>query len=223
MYADLRESGLAMVAARERRNGPGIWPRCLPILACVLVLAGCESARFGGAGPRIASVRPAPVVRPQEPEVTAMPSGSVSSEPLPPPGGFAPGGDRPPSSRTGTVLADVPVMPGSPGPIESMSPASAAPVPGPSRSGAVGGYTARDATGATCRVNLSSAPALDLYKASASGCANKDLAKVTAWDFRDGEVYLYQPGGSVAARLRGSGGQLSGALAKSGAPLTLAR
>jgi hypothetical protein len=72
-------------------------------------------------------------------------------------------------------------------------------------------------------VQLSSSPSLDLYKASASGCANKDLARVSAWDFRDGEVYLYQPGGAVAARLRASGGALDGVIAKSGAPLALAR
>jgi hypothetical protein len=46
---------------------------------------------------------------------------------------------------------------------------------------------------------------------------------VTAWDYRDGEVYLYQPGGAVAARLRSSGGDMQGALAKSGAPLALSR
>jgi hypothetical protein len=87
----------------------------------------------------------------------------------------------------------------------------------------VGSYTARDAAGATCRISLSSAPSLDLYKAASTGCTNKDLGRVTAWDFREGEVYLYQPGGSVAARLRGSGGELAGVLAKSGAPLTLTR
>ncbi|PIK73003.1 hypothetical protein CS379_10825, partial [Methylobacterium frigidaeris] len=77
--------------------------------------------------------------------------------------------------------------------------------------------------GASCRVNLASTPALDLYKASSTGCTNKDLAKVTAWDFRDGEVYLYQPGGTVAARLRPAGGAMDGALSKSGAPLAMVR
>jgi hypothetical protein len=90
------------------------------------------------------------------------------------------------------------------------------------RSAYVGGWTAREAAG-SCRVQLSSTPALDLYKASASGCANKDLARITAWDVRDGEVYLYQPGGAVAARLRASGSAMDGVLAKSGAPLTLTR
>lgn len=87
----------------------------------------------------------------------------------------------------------------------------------------VGNWSARDASGKSCRIQLSSTPALDLYRASASGCSNQDLSKVNAWDFRDGEVYLYQTGGSVAARLRGSSSGLSGVLAKSGAPLSLSR
>ena len=91
------------------------------------------------------------------------------------------------------------------------------------RSAIVGGWTAREATGSTCRVQLSSSPALDLYRASTAGCANKDLARVSAWDYRDGDVYLYQPGGTVAARLRSAGGGMEGALAKSGAPLSLTR
>jgi hypothetical protein len=93
-----------------------------------------------------------------------------------------------------------------------------------SRDGVIGGWTAREATGGTCRVQLSSSPALDLYRASAGNCQNKELQKVTAWDFRDGEVYLYQPGGAVAARLRvNDGGSMSGAVARSGAGLSLSR
>ena len=88
----------------------------------------------------------------------------------------------------------------------------------------VGGWTAREATGGSCRVQLSSSPTLDLYRASSSGCSNRDLQKISAWDFRDGEVYLYQQGGTVAARLRSSGsGALDGAVTKSGASLSLNR
>ena len=97
------------------------------------------------------------------------------------------------------------------------------PVVSSGRSSVVGSWNAKDATGASCKVSLSSAPALDLYKASATGCPNKDLAKVTAWDYRDGEVYLYQPGGTVAARLRQGGGALDGAFSKSGASLAMVR
>lgn len=102
-------------------------------------------------------------------------------------------------------------------------PAPPPPVVTSGRASVVGSWDAKDATGASCKVTLSSAPALDLYKASASGCPNKDLARVSAWDFRDGEVYLYQPGGTVAARLRQGSGALEGALTKSGATLALAR
>jgi hypothetical protein len=87
----------------------------------------------------------------------------------------------------------------------------------------VGNWSVQNAAGGNCRIQLSSSPALDLYRASASGCSNQDLSKVNAWDYRDGEVYLYQTGGAVAARLRGSSASLSGVLAKSGAPLALAR
>jgi len=101
---------------------------------------------------------------------------------------------------------------------------AAAPRPSASRDSMVGGWTAREATGGTCRVQLSSSPTLDLYRASSSGCTNKDLQKISAWDFRDGEVYLYQQGGTVAARLRSSGsGALDGAVTKSGASLSLNR
>jgi hypothetical protein len=86
----------------------------------------------------------------------------------------------------------------------------------------VGNWSAQT-SGGNCRIQLSSSPSLDLYRASASGCSNQDLSRVNAWDYRDGEVYLYQTGGAVAARLRGSSASLSGVLAKSGAPLSLSR
>ena len=74
----------------------------------------------------------------------------------------------------------------------------------------VGNWNVQNAAGGNCRIQLSSSPALDLYRASASGCTNKDLARVSAWDYRDGDVYLYQPGGTVAARLRAAGAALPG-------------
>ena len=137
--------------------------------------------------------------RPQaalDPATPALPAGTVTSEPLaPPPGASAAPGEPPPAPP---------------------------PVVATGRSSVVGSWNATDAAG-SCKVSLSSTPSLDLYKATTAGCGNKDLAKVSAWDFRDGEVYLYQPGGTVAARLRQAGGSLEGALSKSGAPLALAR
>jgi hypothetical protein len=183
-------------------------------LCAALALGACSSTRLGGSPVRSAAA--APVVNPEP--IEAVPSGPIESaplapiegQPLPPVAGapVAPGMGAAPS---GTEVAGLP---------PAAAPAPAAPS---SRTSMVGNWTARDASGGSCRVQLSSAPALDLYRASASGCSNQDLSKVNAWDYRDGEVYLYQTGGSVAARLRGSSSALSGALAKSGAPLSLAR
>jgi Protease inhibitor Inh len=186
-------------------------------LCFALALGACSSARMGGLGG--SPVGSAAAAAPMNPEpVEAVPTGPISSSPLPPiegqtlpPGGGVPGTMAPPGS------SDVAALP----------PQATAPAPAPaapsSRTAMVGSWTARDASGGSCRVQLSSSPALDLYRASASGCSNQDLARVNAWDYRDGEVYLYQTGGSVAARLRGSSGSLSGVLAKSGAPLSLGR
>jgi hypothetical protein len=183
----------------------------LMALISALALGACSPARFAGGGPVGAAAAATPQAIPEEP-VEAVPSGPVSSEPLPPIGG------QPQAVAGGTIA-----RPGTE--IAALPPAAApVPIPAPSaRSTLVGGWNARDASGSTCRVQLSSSPALDLYRASAGNCANRDLARVTAWDYRDGEVYLYQSGGTVAARLRTSGGALHGVIAKSGAPLTLTR
>jgi hypothetical protein len=186
-------------------------------VCAILGLGACSSARVGGYGAQPVRAAAAPSMNMEQP-IEAVPSAPVTSEPLAPIEGqpLPPiGGSLPPTS--------------SPTDMASLPPASAppmAPAPAPAvttRTAMVGNWTAKDASGGSCRVQLSSSPALDLYRASASGCGNQDLSKVNAWDYRDGEVYLYQQGGAVAARLRGSSGALNGVLAKSGAPLTLAR
>jgi hypothetical protein len=186
---------------------------CMP-LAVALAMGGCGSSRFSASPVASAQARPGPVYNAPVEAVTPLPSGSVSSAPLPPPPG-APG-------PAASIEPSLPTVPPQPGPIVASIPPTPTVAAPSGRSAYVGGWTAREAAG-SCRVQLSSAPSLDLYKASASGCANKDLARVTAWDFREGEVDLYLPGGAVAARLRASGGELAGVIAKSGAPLALAR
>ncbi len=168
-------------------------------------LAACASDR---------TVRPRPLPQAALEPLSPAPTGRVVAEPLaPPPGATA--AAEPPLGTDIVATAPPPV-------VSEPVPAPPPPVVATGRSSVVGGWTATDANG-TCRVSLSSAPSLDLYKASTSGCANKDLSKVTAWDFREGEVYLYQQGGTVAARLRQANGALDGAFAKSGASLSLAR
>jgi hypothetical protein len=183
----------------------------LAVISCsALALGACSSARLSGDPIRSAaaapSMTPAPVEAMPSVPVETAPLPPIESQPLPPVGGALPG---PGTSAPGSDIASLPP--------------AAAPAPAPSsRTGMVGGWTAQLA-GGSCKVQLSSAPALDLYRASASGCSNQDLSRINAWDYRDGEVYLYQTGGSVAARLRGSSGSLSGALTKSGAPLSMTR
>lgn len=179
-----------------------------------LGLAGCESGRFGGFGSGSAPRGGRAAEAPMEPVTPSVPSGSVTAEPLGPPSG----GGVPTLGGGG----DVTPMGGASQPIPSLGGGGGSAPPPSSRTAAVGSWTVRDA-GGSCKVNLSSTPSLDLYRASAGGCANKDLSRVTSWDFRDGEVYLFQPGGAVAARLRPGSGGLTGVLAKSGAPLTMTR
>jgi Protease inhibitor Inh len=177
-------------------------------------------------------------------------TGVVTASPLPPPGGstqvaatqatglpgavaqpvdplFTPQPASGAAQTTGSTAQELPTLSGGGGRVATLGgerASSGRTGPVTSRDGVIGGWTAREATGTTCKVQLSSSPALDLYRASASGCANKELQKVTAWDYRDGEVYLYQPGGAVAARMRANdGSSLSGAIARSGAGLSLSR
>lgn len=211
-------------------------------LVPLLGLAACAgSQRFSGLGPGPAR---APVY--SEPLQSAPPisSAPVMSEPLPPPGGY-PVASAPPAGGAGLPppsdpFFDPQAAPQGQQPVERVTEApqlrgqvananpNPAPAParspGASRDAVVGSWTAQEATGGSCRVQLSSAPSLDLYRASANGCSNRELQQVNAWDYRDGEVYLYQRGGSVVARLRVSGGgAMNGAVTKSGAALSLNR
>ncbi len=211
----------------------------LPLLG----LAACAgSQRFVGPAPGGQAYGGAGYSQPPLQSAPPITSAPVISEPLPPPGGypvasapsgqgalpppqdpfFDPGAGAPQSPPPPAAPTQPPTLRGG-GDIQTLGGGQAR-APVQSRDGVVGGWTAREATGGSCRVQLSSASTLDLYRASASGCTNRDLQTVNAWDYRNGEVYLYQQGGTVVARLRAdSGGSLSGAVTKSGAALTLNR
>jgi hypothetical protein len=201
-----------------------------PVAAAAIMLLGlsaCASDRFAG------SSRPIPAGPARggvyaggsddiEPAAPTGPAPAVISSPLPP----APGAQVAADPNLPPPAAPAPVDPTlgqpTPGNVASLGTPGAAAPPTPSRTSITGSWTAREATGGSCRVTLSSSPSLDLYRASTSGCANKDLQSVNAWDLRDGEVYLYSRG-SVVARLKGGSGAYNGVIAKSGAPVTLAR
>ncbi|MBJ6127256.1 AprI/Inh family metalloprotease inhibitor [Microvirga splendida] len=184
------------------------------VMCSALALGACSSTRLGG--PPVRSANAAPLINAAP--VEAVPSGPVEAAPLPPIEGAPLAADpmAPPANP------DIAGLPPAPPPPTVMAPAPAAAPAPTSRTVMVGNWSAQT-SGGSCRIQLSSSPSLDLYRASASGCSNQDLSKVNAWDYRDGEVYLYQTGGAVAARLRGSSASLSGVLAKSGAPLSLSR
>jgi Protease inhibitor Inh len=74
----------------------------------------------------------------------------------------------------------------------------------------------------TCRVQLSSTPSLDLYKASPQGCSDNTLRQVNGWSFRDGQIVLFSRG-EVVARLTGAEAALEGAVSGSRTPLKMSR
>jgi hypothetical protein len=194
--------------------------------------------------PRVQTFTPAPMGRV---ETSALPPlGGTQS--LPPPAGANPELEGLPSRPDGASPSTIPSpglppaggsvpidpepvrpaqRPVEPPPVAEPPPRVAArpdpaPVPAaPSRTNVIGNWSAREASGGNCRVTLSSAPTLDLYKASSSGCQSRELQRISAWELRGDEVYLYEPGGGVAARLKQSGRGFEGASAKTGAPISL--
>jgi Protease inhibitor Inh len=218
--------------------------RCMALAPLLLVSACAGTQRFDGA-PRAAAGNGPLYNAPSPGPLAPTSSGVVSSQPLPPPqvaglppsapassGSALPPAQDPffsPSPQAQPVPqppTEPPTLSGGSGRVATLGEGAATGRSGPvrSRDGVIGNWNAKEATGGSCRVQLSSSPTLDLYRANAAGCANKDMQKVTAWDYRDGEVYLYQSGGGVVARLRPTdGAAMNGAVAKSGASLSLSR
>lgn len=220
-------------------NRPVARGMMLALLATML--GACESSsRLGSLLPDD-PFRPAPRANPQAPApLTPAPSSEVESSALPPPPGAstttalpppgAPAPGAPTTPGVGTapgVSLGAPQTPPGAAPAASRvatAPTSAAPAAAPSRTGLVGNWSVSEAAGASCRITLSSAPKLDLYGAGTSGCQNKELQRVNAWELSGSEVILYEPGGGVVARLRQAGGQnYAGATAKSGAPVSISK
>jgi Protease inhibitor Inh len=84
-----------------------------------------------------------------------------------------------------------------------------------------GQWTAQE-SGRSCHLNLSSTPALDLYKASAADCGNDALRNVNSWVHREKTLVLYARG-RVTARLREDGDAFSGALEDTKTPIRISR
>jgi len=186
------------------------------IAACALTLVACQSARFGGPPRAAVATGPGQVQSTFLEPGIAAPTSVVESQELAPPPGAGVLGDG--LTQSGEIISDVPSSPQT-----AAIPAPAQAQPRVSRTTFVGTWRASEPGGGSCRVTLSSASSLDLYRASTSGCSNEDLSRISAWDLRNDEIYLYRQGGAVAARLRASPGAMQGVLSRSGAPVALAR
>jgi Protease inhibitor Inh len=143
--------------------------------------------------------------------------GAATAPPLPGAAQPVAGGSLQPVAPNGQLATLTP--PRAPQVQTARPPAPAAP---PSSSRVVGSWKVAEQNGTNCKLNLSSAPFVDLSRASTSGCS-PSLARVNAWRLEGSEVVLYETGGSVAARLRGGGGSFNGAAVKTGAPISINR
>ncbi|MBM1169531.1 AprI/Inh family metalloprotease inhibitor [Microvirga arabica] len=92
----------------------------------------------------------------------------------------------------------------------------------PQRPSSYAGMWKASVGSASCRIQLSSVPSLDLYKASAQNCSDNALKTVNGWSIRDNQVILFSRG-QVVARLSGAEAALSGRLNGSEAELTMTR
>ncbi len=226
------------------------------VFAIIPFLQGCESvSRFGDSlDPRSS---PAPRVVSSAPyEISATPTPSVTSQPLPPPpprfspsapiaapsagsvnppgisspgdlGAPLSGGVSAPAAGGLTPLPDIKsaaVTPSAAVKVRTVAPTANDTAPEkPTQSRLTGGWSVAQGSGSKCRLTLSNAPALDLYKAQTTGCST-GLTKVNAWELRGDEIYLYEQGGGVAARLKQTGNSsFNGSTAKSGAPLSISK
>ncbi|RDI54826.1 protease inhibitor Inh [Microvirga subterranea] len=134
--------------------------------------------------------------------------------------------DIAPPFHDAPVVGEPPLTSPIPEPSQVISkdgPAPQAPLPQTRRRTALtGNWSADEGNGRRCRVQLSSVPSLDLYKASSAQCASKALQEINAWSMVDGDIVLYSRG-RVVSRLKGEDTAYSGALNGSGGSITLTR
>jgi hypothetical protein len=216
--------------------------RVTGLTVAAALMAGCQgSGRFtdfgGSPQPQAAAPsRPPPLQPAPTAPVQSAPLPPIASQNLPPPASGLPpigstvpietpdGGSPRPSVRPQSPIDPPADPPPARPPQVAARPEPAPPAPAPTtRTSVTGNWTAREAAGGSCRVTLSSVPTLDLYKASTSGCQSRELKGVNAWELRGEEVYLYESGGGVAARLRKAGSGFEGSASRTGAQVTLSK
>jgi hypothetical protein len=173
--------------------------------------------------PSVAPVAPlpsavaAPAIAPVIPQPTGLDAPLIGGVVAPVAGGLTPVPQTKLASVTPAAVKAQKIMPVQSAPQESVAPEK------PSQSRLTGGWSVAQGSGSKCRLTLSNSPALDLYKAQTTGCGT-GLTKVNAWELRGDEIYLYEQGGGVAARLKQTGNSsFNGSTAKSGAPMSISK
>lgn len=121
----------------------------------------------------------------------------------------APAGSNNPSQAAGLSAASRPANP--PGVFTP-----------PQRASSYAGSWKVNVGGSSCKVQLSSIPSLDLYKASTQGCTEEAMRGVNGWTFRENQVILFSRG-QLVARLSGAEAALEGSLNGSGSEIRMSR
>lgn len=131
------------------------------------------------------------------------------------------------SSEPGILAAPTLIAPERP-PLEAntAAPGAQSSPPGvfsaPQRASSYAGTWNAKVGGSSCRVQLSSVPSLDLYKASTQGCTHEAMRSVNGWSFRENQVILFSRG-QIIARLSGAEAALSGTLNGYGSGISMSR
>lgn len=177
--------------------------RGLLIACAALAIAGCSSSRFD----RV-DTRPAPL--------TAAPSGTVTSNQLPPP---SPAGPTDPSAfppAPGTSPTDPQLAAG-----PAVPPEAPPGAPDVTKEAMVGAWKV-NAGGGGCQMMLSLTKQAADFRAASLRCPG-DAANVAAWNVAGKQVVLKDNTGNVVARLYSSGAERYDGQTATGQPISFSR
>jgi len=126
-----------------------------------------------------------------------------------------------------TPMAPLPAAPNQPSfaadPVRTEPPSSPPGVfTAPQRATSYAGTWNASIGASSCKVQLTSVPSLDLYKASTQGCKDEAVRSVNGWSFRENQVILFSRG-QVVGRLSGAEAALAGTLSGSGSEIRMSR
>ena len=169
----------------------------MAVSLAALALAGCTSERFSPAGSNRA---PAPLA--------AAPSGTVTSNQLPPPSAATNASEFPEAPQQDTQVA-------------ALDPNAAANAPDVS-TGSVAGVWNVNVSGQSCRVATPQTKFGAGYRAGPLRCP-APMDGVKSWNVEGKQLAFYDANGGVLARLYSSGGERFDGQTTSGQPISLTR